>query len=71
MIVIAGLILAFVLVLIFSKREMRGCRWRADRSESRDGRHRFRCAACGAVAFTTTGKPPLHCRSGQPPEQDE
>ncbi|WP_101065657.1 hypothetical protein [Roseovarius salinarum] len=63
MIVVVGLIVAFVLVLIFANRETRDCRWREDRTGDRDGQKKFRCMACGAEAFTTTGKPPLDCRA--------
>lgn len=63
MIVIVGLIAAFILIVIFSNPRMRACRWRADRQGSTEGRTRFRCAACGAVAFTSTGKPPKDCRA--------
>lgn len=66
MIVVAGLIIAFVLILVFSNRATRQCRWREDRSGDRDGHKKFRCIACGAVAFTSTGKPPLDCRAGTP-----
>lgn len=61
MLVVAGLIIAFVLVLILSNRRMRACRWRADRRQDREGHSYFRCMACGAQVFTTTGKPPLDC----------
>ncbi|MEQ9261506.1 MAG: hypothetical protein RIG84_20650 [Roseovarius sp.] len=68
MIVVAGLILAFVLIVIFSNRATRGCRWREDRSADHDGKRMYRCAACGAVAFTSTGKPPLVCHRNKPVE---
>ena len=66
MIVVAGLVLAFILVLIFSNRRTRNCRWRAERSGDRDGASKYRCAYCGAVAFTATGKPPTLCLADQP-----
>lgn len=61
MIVIAGLILAFVLLLIFGRRGTRNCRWRADRAGDRDGLALYRCAFCGAETLTATGKPPVIC----------
>lgn len=56
MIIIAGLVLAFVLILIFGNRRTRACRWREDR---RAGEHR--CITCGARAKT----PPRGCLSPQ------
>jgi hypothetical protein len=44
MIIVAGLILAFVLLLIFARPDMRYCRWR----KNREAGH-WRCAFCGAV----------------------
>ncbi len=63
MIVVAGLIIAFVLILVFSNRQIRLCRWREDRSGSGKGEKRFRCMACGAEDFTRTGKQPLDCKA--------
>lgn len=62
MIVIVGLIVAFILIVIFSNRGTRQCRWREDRSGDGDGMKKFRCAACGAQAFTKTGRPPTICQ---------
>ena len=50
MIIIVGLIIAFVLVLIFSNRSTRNCRWRRIGFEADHGRYSFRCAACGSEA---------------------
>ncbi|MEI4197413.1 hypothetical protein [Roseovarius sp. E0-M6] len=44
MIIVAGLVLAFVLMLIFSRPDMRLCRWRKNRDAGQ-----WRCAYCGAV----------------------
>jgi len=63
MLVVFGLIAAFILILIFSRPDMRGCRWRADRTRDADGRRFWRCAACGAETFTD-GKPPDLCLRG-------
>ncbi len=62
MLIIIGLILAFVLVLIFSNRRTRNCRWREDRAQDVGGARYYRCMACGGEAFTTNGKPPLDCQ---------
>ena len=70
MIIVAGLIIAFLLVLVFSNRATRNCRWRAVRSGDREGEAMYRCAACGAVVFTSTGKEPLHCRVTQPDKKE-
>ncbi|QYX56660.1 hypothetical protein K1T73_16745 [Roseovarius sp. SCSIO 43702] len=45
MIIVAGLVIAFVLMLIFARRDMRYCRWRKDRDAGE-----WRCAYCGAVS---------------------
>jgi hypothetical protein len=68
MLVVIGLLIAFVLVVLFSNRATRACRWRMDRRGGRGVAVKYRCAACGAVAFTTDGKPPLDCLKDQPPE---
>lgn len=67
MIVVIGLIVAFILIVVFSNRRTRNCRWRLVRSETCANRSKYRCAACGAEAFTTTGKPPLDCLADQTP----
>lgn len=61
MIYILGLLIAFVLIVLFANREVRHCRWRAQRSGDAGGKSKFRCAACGAEAFTEDGKPPRVC----------
>ena len=48
MIVVVGLIIAFVLIAVFARRGMRMFRWRMDRTRDRDGLQFFRCAAFGA-----------------------
>jgi hypothetical protein len=67
LIIVLGLILAFILILIFSNRRTRACRWREDRRGDRDGQRKYRCMACGAEAFTSNGKPPLDCLANQRP----
>jgi len=67
LIVVLGLIVAFILIVIFSNRRTRACRWREDRRGDRDGLRKYRCMACGAEAFTSNGKPPLDCLANQRP----
>ncbi|SFE30466.1 hypothetical protein [Roseivivax sediminis] len=52
MVVIVGLIVAFVLIAIFSNRATRACRWREYRHS--DTEATWSCVFCGAK---TTGKP--------------
>lgn len=61
MLVAAGLLIAFVLVLIWGSHGVRDCRWRLDRARSEPGRDFYRCAACGAETFTATGRRPRGC----------
>jgi hypothetical protein len=67
MLVIVGLFVAFVLVAIFARRGVRGCRWRMDRTREREGMQYFRCAACGAEALVPKGKSPQDCRAPRKP----
>jgi hypothetical protein len=60
-IVVIGLIVAFILIVIFANRRTRACRWREDRRGDLPGKRKFRCAACGAETFTETGRPPAIC----------
>jgi hypothetical protein len=63
MLVIVGLVIAFVIVAMVARqtRATRHCRWRPDRSGDRAGQHKYRCAACGAETFCTTDTPPDRC----------
>lgn len=67
MLVVLGLIIAFILVAISARRNRgrRDCRWRADRSGDRGELRKYRCAACGAEAFTATTGPPEKCLADQ------
>lgn len=58
MIIIVGLIVAFVLIAIFSNRKTRLCRWRESRS---DGAATFTCIYCGAKTSGLPGQPPKIC----------
>ena len=66
--IIIGLIIAFVIVAIFARRNKatRNCRWRADRTGDRGTLKKYRCAACGAEGFSATGGPPRDCKSNLP-----
>ncbi len=62
-----GFIIAFVLILIFSNRRTRQCKWRADRRRDANGQSCYRCMVCGAESFTSEGKPPKDCLAKTPP----
>jgi len=64
MLVVVGLIIAFVLVAIYSRRETRICRWREYRQSDEEPRTRWRCAACGAELVTPAGEVPKVCLAG-------
>lgn len=68
MLMVIGLIVAFILVAIYASRHRgrRNCRWRADRSGDRGALRKYRCAACGAEAFTSTSGPPEKCFANDP-----
>lgn len=63
--IVIGLILAFVLVAVFSNRKTRQCRWRADRSLDNDAGHYFRCMHCGAETRVRDVRPPQICLKPQ------
>ncbi len=58
MLVIIGLIVAFVLIAVFSNRATRQCRWREYR---RGETATWTCVHCGAETVGTPGKPPRTC----------
>ncbi|MDC0739040.1 hypothetical protein N6L24_12190 [Cognatishimia sp. SS12] len=64
--ILIGLVLAFVLIAIFSNRKTRGCRWRADRRRNGAAGDFYMCVACGAEVFTTDGAPPKICLKDGP-----
>lgn len=66
MIVVVGLVIAFVLLLVFSNRKTRRCRWRQDRTRDVDGARYYHCTACGAEVFTKDDAPPKECLAGVP-----
>ena len=63
MIQVLGLLLAFGLVALVAlrRRTTRNCRWRADRTGDTEGKHYYRCAACGAEAWQKDDLPPNFC----------
>lgn len=61
MLVVVGLIAAFILVLVFSNRATRGCRWREYRVGTSGPHRRWHCVACGAEVFTSDDSPPKIC----------
>jgi hypothetical protein len=61
MLVVVGLIVAFILVVLFSNRATRGCRWREYRLSGNHTRRRWHCVACGAEVFTSDATPPKLC----------
>lgn len=65
MLVVVGLVVAFAVVAFYARqnRLTRDCRWRADRSGNDANGHKYRCAACGAVAFSKDDTPPSTCMS--------
>ncbi|WP_323768389.1 hypothetical protein [Marinovum sp.] len=58
MIVALGLIVAFVLLLLFSRPALRKCRWRETRGADES---LWRCAYCGAETKGARGVPPAVC----------
>ncbi|MEM1352758.1 MAG: hypothetical protein AAGF27_10460 [Pseudomonadota bacterium] len=62
---VIGLLIAFVLVAIYTHRTMgtRNCRWRAAREKDRDGLHYYYCAACGAETLTESPTVPKVCHA--------
>lgn len=63
--IVVGLIIAFVIVAIFARRNRatRKCRWRADRVGDRDSLRKYKCMFCGAEAFTASDQPPKECKA--------
>lgn len=58
MIVVVGLIVAFVVIAVFSNRETRACRWREYR---RGAVADWRCVQCGATVEGVPGQAPARC----------
>ena len=58
MIVVIGLIVAFILVVLLSNRATRACRWREYRGNQGST---WRCVQCGAEVQGDAGQPPKLC----------
>lgn len=56
------IVVCVVAYLAWRNRGVRGCRWREDRSGDKGALRMYRCAACGAEAFTATKGPPQNCK---------
>jgi hypothetical protein len=63
MLVVAGLIAAFVLIALFANPATRLCRWREDRQGAQS---RWTCVHCGATVYGVRGKPPRTCHRSSP-----
>ena len=64
-VVLALVVILTVMVLIARTRKTtRSCRWRAQKSGDRGSLRKYRCASCGAEAFTSLKGPPNQCRRG-------
>lgn len=60
--ILIGLLLAFLLIAIFSNRKTRGCRWRMDKDRDEGDQRFFICMACGQTCLTSDGKMPRVCK---------
>jgi len=65
MLVVLGFIIAFVIVAIYARKNKatRACRWRQDSTGDKGRLRKYRCAACGAEAYTASDGPPQDCKS--------
>ncbi|QUJ76894.1 hypothetical protein KDD17_02205 [Sulfitobacter albidus] len=48
----------------WTHRDVRRCRWRADRTGDRRSLRKYTCVHCGAEAFTASKGPPKDCKRG-------
>ena len=67
MFVVIGLVVAFVLIVIFSDTGTKNCRWREDHTRDEDGQRYYHCMACGHETFAQIGARPKICYAGTPP----
>lgn len=58
------IVVCVVAYLAWRNRGVRGCRWREDRSGDKGALRKYRCAACGAEAFTASKGVPQSCKRG-------
>jgi hypothetical protein len=65
MLVAIGLVIAFFIVAFVARKNKatRNCRWRRNGDGDKGNLRMYRCAACGAEAFTATDGPPDTCKS--------
>ncbi|MFW2543377.1 hypothetical protein ACN2XU_12100 [Primorskyibacter sp. 2E107] len=64
MFIVVGLIIAFILVALFSNRATRQCRWREYRSETDS---RWTCITCGQQTRGPQRKAPQTCLNPDAP----
>ncbi len=59
MLLLVGFVIAVIVVAVVARRRapMLNCRWREDRPGSKGALIKYKCAACGAEAFRSAGKP--------------
>ncbi|KIN71379.1 hypothetical protein Z949_539 [Sulfitobacter guttiformis KCTC 32187] len=55
------IVIGVVAYLAWRNRAVRGCRWRANVAGDKGKLRMYRCAACGAEAFTARKGPPEQC----------
>ncbi|MGJ8544434.1 MAG: hypothetical protein ACSHWZ_03245 [Sulfitobacter sp.] len=61
---IAGIAFIAVAALNWKHGNRRACRWRADQTRNRGALRFYRCAACGAEAYTARKDAPQGCKRG-------
>ena len=63
------LLIAFAIMLWAARgrKTTRACRWRADTTGDRGALRKYRCAACGEEAFTSTPGVPNTCKASNRP----
>ncbi|SFS97987.1 hypothetical protein SAMN04488040_2579 [Sulfitobacter marinus] len=63
--ILIAIIIVFLIVAYFTRRgaDTRACRWRKNASRDKGSLHYYRCAACGAEAYTATKDTPKDCKS--------
>jgi hypothetical protein len=59
------IVFAIMLWVARGRKTTRACRWRAEKSGDRGALRKYRCAACGEEAFTSTKGPPNTCKAGK------
>jgi hypothetical protein len=64
-IILITFIIVFLIVAYVTRRgtDTRACRWRKNASRDKGNLQYYRCAACGAEAYTATNGPPQDCKS--------